>query len=335
MGYETRLRAAEDRRPAPVKHCPTKPHPYGFLTHQMVSKSAKTKLPYLYTYIPWLDAKVPLKEHESLRQMVLEWDRPYAFHFVGDSKFGTEEFFNWRKGFKYYGTFAIPRNTSSWLWNVMELDMKSDCWRGMMNDKIGLLACVEQLDTQSGPWRSHLFTNAFTVGDVIDLNPDFEESKYSESELAGEVVEELKKILRSRGLRVSGSKRELIQRILSHCKDTEENVLKEYLDEISKTGFTGKSATSQLYLILFNGTDLFDKLQKHTIFHYRAVAWEEQFTLGILEFSIINAFVLYCDEFPTKSDNQSDNFVIFREAVAHELMNTKYETKGHKRKQEL
>lgn len=33
LGYKTKLRSAAQGKPAPIIHCPTKPHPYGFLTH--------------------------------------------------------------------------------------------------------------------------------------------------------------------------------------------------------------------------------------------------------------------------------------------------------------
>jgi hypothetical protein len=45
LGYDSKLRAAHGRRSAPIKHCPTKPHPYGFLTHQLISKVRQQSFP--------------------------------------------------------------------------------------------------------------------------------------------------------------------------------------------------------------------------------------------------------------------------------------------------
>jgi hypothetical protein len=39
--------------------------------------------------------------------MVLEWDQNYTFHFVGDSKFGTMDYFDWRKDMEYYWGYTI------------------------------------------------------------------------------------------------------------------------------------------------------------------------------------------------------------------------------------
>lgn len=177
-----------------------------------------------------------------------------------------------------------------------------------------------------------MFTNAWEPNKVVDLQPNFKETKFTEEGLMRKKVIELQEILRSNGLLVSGHKADLVQRILSHVGTVKVNVLGDYAAAISETQFAGKSPPSQSYSKIFNGTDLYDKLQRDTSFQYRAAAWEIQLVLGICEFSIMNSWVLYCEMFPEKSVPQSDNFIIFRKSVTDSLMNLEYKKRMSGRK---
>lgn len=329
LGWKTREKAIIEKRIPPIRRIPSKPHEYGYTSHQMSCKSIITNLSYLLKYILWIDPLVPLKEHESLHTFVMEWNYSYPFHFVGDSKFGTFDFFSWRPNIEYYGTFGIQHNTSPWIWNIIEYELKDDCWRGMFNEKLGILACLEKTITQNGSKTVQLITNAYSVERIWDINTKKNANVLKKEELEQKKVPELQQILRSYGLKVSGLKADLIQRIISNYRRSSQENIHEYLENIKEVQFHGKSPPSLLYKNTYNATDLFDKIQDRLEFEYRATFWEEQLTLDICEMSDINAFVLYADDHPPKKDHQWDKYIDFRKDVADSLMKIQYQQ--HKR----
>src|SRR5690606_7508886 len=96
-----------------------KPHPNGFMTHQLSSRSVKTGLPFVVKLRVWTDYKKRLKEHETLQYFL---NKPYPPHFFADEKFCTTDFFHWRNDITYYGTFSANKHWHPWVWRLLKFN---------------------------------------------------------------------------------------------------------------------------------------------------------------------------------------------------------------------
>jgi len=157
--------------------------------------------------------------------------------------------------------------------------------------------------------------------------------------LEGKGVEELKKILKSKGIKTSKLNKEgLKQKLLKLAKmEANPTQLKEMVKLVTQPSLKKTKTISPVLSDHYNKTknyiDMFDQLFAYISYNYRQTSAEFVWLLTLVRFSAINTFTIFCDLGWNMTGFDSDNPKAFMKILAEELMSLKGEkTKKYKRK---
>lgn len=297
-----------------------KPHPNGFITHQLSSRSVKTGLPFVVKLRVWTDYKKRLKEHETLQYFLNTWNKPYPPHFFADGKFCTTDFFHWRNDITYYGTFSANKHWHPWVWRLLKFNLGPNKWRAF--EKSGNFLISTYIISNASKIDSYsLVTNAFSGSGHLNIEDLQGETGYVKEELELLSVSRLKQLLRKEGLKLTGKKEEQIHRLFIHRPRQPKKVCLELIKSIKEILFTNDPIHHDFYGKYHNATDRADFYWNMAEYGFHLGHWRTRLCFGILKFGIINSWTAYCEKF------DKVDFQYFREKVAEGLMDMQYQYK--------
>ena len=302
---------AEDRfDPIPVVYMPRKPNPNGLLAYGLATKSAKTRLPFIVDFEPYLAPCEELGSREALKRMISRCTYPKeSFQIVADSAFSGVEFLQEMKKIGVLMTVS-SKTGGDGVWKLLDRKLKFGHWKACGSGD-GLLFSSQRNTPESRDTVHHLTTTGFSFGrDPYYENPEStvpttsspkisaiaptEPPLYSKEVLRKMKVVELKDLAKEKKIKVKGKKENMVEKILVMLAPTEAETTKQdaTLKKFDELTFTGLAIHHDLYRSTFNSIDIHDRHWNSCKYTFALLSWRSKMLLSILGSAVINAWVL-------------------------------------------
>lgn len=224
------------------------------------------------------------------------------------------------------------------IWHVLQYDLDLEHWRAFQRDGI-LLSLLAGTDSTKTEFRiHHLLTNAYADSTIsyhgvneietnevghqivnVDESNEMDTQVGSQTAYTRQYLDSLKKnelieLLSKHGMKKSGNKPQLVNRLFTaHGDDPErQSKVDQAVKQHKLAKFSSKSAHHAVYLQNFNMVDLINRKWYKQEFKYRVMHWRCKMFFGILKLGIINSHTLAL-EF------RKSHYVHFREEISKHL----------------
>lgn len=297
------------RDPIPLAYIPRKPHPNGLLDYKLACKSAKTGLPYVIDFQPYLTPYQIDSPRASMAKLCDRW--PYATkpHITADSAFGSVDVINQlgEKGFTV--TMSMSTNECPSVWKLLGRSLQGNQWCAAGNGNGILFSCARDHHCRS---FQHVATNAHHY----DLVPDHPRAatQRTKEELMDMTVRQLKLVCLDEKIKSTGAKDVLVSRMLSVLNQPVsdvESVLKAF-DEANQSGV---GLPHSYYKCTFNSVDRHNWYWYQVKYGFAVRDWRKKMWCSVFTSGVVNAWVL-CREVHDIS------LIDFRLKVSQDLMET-------------
>lgn len=155
---ETRSEFERNLDPIPVVFIPRKPHQHGLLNYQLVTRSSRTRLPYVIDFEPKITLEVTPRS--AMFSIVSRWDAKLpALHLVADSAFSgiTAVADLGKKGLRV--TCSMSSNEQKLVWELLEKGLLPNSWRACRRKDGIIMSVYRSGDAEEA--MHHLINSSF------------------------------------------------------------------------------------------------------------------------------------------------------------------------------
>jgi hypothetical protein len=309
IGYQpgsTAKKEAESRgEPIPVVYIPRKPHPNGleiFLVATSVEHPARQNkgLPFIVDMRPHL-TQGDSNPQETFEFFMKRWLHSNKPHWIGDAAFGSFDLLEKVEQWNGKATFSMSTNNSSWIWELLSLNVPPQHWRAAINSKGWIASSHTLVDSNRSTTHQQILSNGFEAS--FTTNSSNNNNLVSETQSSMPIftketlvqmkVDQLKEICRKYNIKQGKNKASLIDNIVARSTTLHQNIneLTVLKQKICSTWLPDPPPLHDFYRSWFNLVDLADRKWYSVENHHQQQNWKAKMIHAILRFAVLNAWV--------------------------------------------
>lgn len=292
----------------PTVYIPRKPHPNGLMVYNVATVSDRTGLPYILAMYPFF--KFPqLSPREALITAAKQWRYVTPGHFIVDAAFGCMDLFEEKFEKPTYFTSSMPVTTIPHVWSVLKWNItpKQSQFAVKENENnVNPVIASCYCDVDDNDFKFHLVcSNAFNVQKIqasvtIDneeesqVPPQAQVVAMTKDQLFELTIAELKVLCKQKGIKTSGTKVILVERMVPYFNMTSSTAVTIEQNKAScisgkKSGYNMLHST---YKENFNAVDRINRWWYMYDYKYKVCNWRAKLLFGTLKLSLINSWTL-------------------------------------------